>query len=368
MVSTNQAARPGLADRARGLVQREGELVVLLVVAVTITVLLASFMSAQFFSVGNLQSMAVQVSGFGFLALAMGIAMLSGGIDLSVVAASVLAGIAGATVVSGRYLEVTDTNGPLLTVLAAVVCLVVGLLCGLLNGLLIAKVSIPPILATLSTMILFSGIGMAWTTGQSVPVVVPGVSRVANTTLAGIPVISVMLIVAFLAVGLLLARAPFGRRLYLFGENQIALRFAGGRTERTVILTYTLVGLLVGFAAFIMVARVNSARTGFGESYLLQSILVVVLAGFDPNGGRGRVSMLAVALLLLQFVASGLNALMLSPYVRNLIWGLMLLLVMIANTLVRRRSARSGRSGRSGPATVAETPAPAGAAEAVTAR
>jgi len=330
-----------MVDRLRALVRREGELGVLVVVAAIIAVLLVLFMSAQFFSPVNLQSMSIQLAGFGFLALAMAIAMLSGGIDLSIVAASVLAGIAGASVVSGKIVPVTDTNGPQLAALAAVVCLVVGLLCGLLNGLLIAKVSIPPILATLTTMILFSGIGMAATSGQSVAVVVPEVSQLARATFAGVPVMFLLLVAVFVVTGFVLTRTRFGRRLYLFGENQVALRFAGGRTERTVLLSYVLIGALVGLAAMIMVARVNSARTGFGDSYLLQSILVVVLAGFNPDGGRGRVGMLAIALVLLQVVQSAFNAMGMSPFVTNLVWGGMLLVVMIANYHVRRWSKRA---------------------------
>lgn len=322
--------------KVRVLLQREGELGVLVVVAVTITLLLATFMSSQFFSPSNLQSMAVQISSFGFLALAMGIAMLSGGIDLSIVSTMTLAGIAGAWMVSGRIIPVTDSNGSTLFVLAFATTLLVGLLCGALNGLLIAKVSIPPILATLSTMILFKGIAMAITSGQSVPVIVPEVPRLATATVADIPVIFLMMVVAFLVVGFLLSVTRSGRRLYLFGENQVALKFAGGRTERTILLSYMLGGLLVGFAAIIMVARVNTARTGFGESYLLQAILVVVLAGFNPNGGRGRVSMVALALLLLQFVQSAFNVMQLSPYMKNLIWGLMLLVVMITNYYIRK--------------------------------
>jgi simple sugar transport system permease protein len=347
-----------MVERVRALARREGELGVLLVVAVTIALLLAVFMSVQFFSVPNMQSMAIQLSGFGFLALAMGIAILSGGIDLSIVSGSVLAGIAGAWVMSGRGIPVTETNGAMLTLLGGAACLVVGLACGLLNGLLIAKISVPPILATLSTMILFSGIGMALTQGQSVAVVVPELAGFAAATLAGIPVMFLLLVVAFLVVGFLLTRTRFGRRLYLFGENQVALRFAGGRTERTVLLSYVLIGALVGMAAMIMVSRVNSARTGFGESYLLQSILVVVLAGFDPYGGRGRFGMLAIALLLLQSVSSAFNALGLSPFVTNLVWGAMLLLVMIANYYVRRWSARrpsATPSATAGPAPITTT-------------
>lgn len=343
-------------QRIQTLMRREGELAVLVIVAVTITGLLAGFMSSQFFSPANLQSMAVQISGFGFLALGMGIAMLSGGIDLSIVSAMTLAGISGAFVVSGRLIPVTETNGTMLAVLAAVVALVVGLACGALNGVLIAKVSVPPILATLSTMILFSGIGMALTTGQSVAVVVPVVAKFATTTVAGAPVIFLLLLAVFLLVGLVLTWTRSGRRLYLFGENQVALRFAGGRTERTIILSYMLIGLLVGLAAMIMVSRVNSARTGYGEGYLLQAILVVVLAGFNPDGGRGRVSMLALALLLLQFVQSAFNVLQLSPFMKNLIWGAMLLAVMVANYYVRQWNRRVGTG--PGGTTPTATPAP----------
>lgn len=322
--------------RLRTLMHREGELVVLWAVVLITAIGLGAVLSPTFFATGNLQSMAIQVSAFGFLSLGMGIAMLSGGIDLSVVSAAILAGVAGATVISGEIIPVTESNGALLTALAAVVCVVVGLLCGLLNGILIAKVSIPPILATLSTMILFSGIGMAVTDGQSVSVATRELSRFANSTVVGVPVMFVLLAVALLLMGFVLSRRRFGRRLYLFGENQVALRFAGGRTERTIIFSYAIIGVLVGLAGLILLARVNSMRVGFGESYLLQAILVVVLAGFNPYGGRGRVGMLAVALLLLQFVSSALNAVQSSPYLVNLVWGGMLLVVMVANYYMRR--------------------------------
>jgi len=329
-----------MVEKLRTILRYESELLVLVVAAVIPVVLFAAFLSIEFFAPANLQSMAIQMSGFGFLALAMGIAMLSGGIDLSVVSASVLAGIAGASVVSGRFIPVTEGNGVQLALLGALTCVVVGMLCGLLNGFLIAKISIPPILATLSTMILYSGIGMAATSGQSVPVVVPVVGDFVNATFAGVPAVFLLLVLALAIAGFVLNRTRFGRRLYLFGENQVALRFAGGRTERTILLSYVMIGVLVGVAGIIMVARVNSARTGFGESYLLQAILVVVLAGFNPYGGRGRVGMLVIALLLLQGISSAFNAMQLSPYFTNLVWGALLLAVMVGNYVARQHRPR----------------------------
>jgi simple sugar transport system permease protein len=329
--------------RIRRSIAQDREFTVLLATAVLVALLLATFMSSRFFALGNLQSMAVQVSEFGFLALAMGIAMLTGGIDLSIVAAAALAGILGAKVMSGSLVAVTDSNGPMLMVVGSAVCLVTGLLCGLLNGLLIAKLSIPPILATLGTMILFGGIGTAITSGQSVGVAVPQFAQLSTSAVAGVPVIFVMMVVALVVAGLLLSRTRLGRRIYLFGENEVGLRFSGARTERVVLLAYGAIGLLVGIAAMIMVSRANSARVGFGEAYLLQAILVVVLAGFNPYGGRGRVASLFIGLVLLQVVSSAFNVMMLSPYAKNLIWGAMLLVVMVANYYVRRWQPRAVR-------------------------
>jgi simple sugar transport system permease protein len=328
-------------DRIRGFIAQDREFTVLLAIGLVVTALLATFMSSRFFALGNLQSMGVQVSEFGFLALAMGLAMLTGGIDLSIVAAAALAGIVGATVMSGSVIPVTDTNGVLLLALGALASLLTGLLCGLLNGVLIAKLSIPPILATLGTMILFGGIGMAMTSGQSVGVAIPQLASLSTVTIAGIPLIFLLMIGTLALAGLLLSRTRGGRRVYLFGENEVALRFSGARTERVVLLTYAVVGLLVGIAAIIMVSRVNSARVGFGDAYLLQAILVVVLAGFNPYGGKGRVASLLIALLLLQFISSAFNVMMLSPYAKNLIWGAMLLVVMVANFYARRWKPRS---------------------------
>ena len=318
------------------LVARDKNLSVLVLMTATTLTVLVVLLGGRFLSAGNLQSMSSQVSEFGFLALAMGLAMLTGGIDLSIVSAAVLAGITGATIMSGQLIPVTESNSNALMLAGIAAALVTGMMCGLLNGLLIAKLSIPPILATLGTMILFAGIGMVITDGQSVPISVESYSVLGATTIANIPLIFILMAASFLIMGFTLSRTRFGRRIYLFGENSVALRFSGVRNERVVILTYVTIGLLVGLAAVIMVSRVNSARVGFGESYLLQAILVVVLAGYNPYGGRGRVISLALGLILLQSLQSAFNILQFNPYVKNLIWGSLLLLVMVVNYYVAR--------------------------------
>ncbi|WP_104082270.1 ABC transporter permease [Cryobacterium sp. Y11] len=319
----------------RNLVLRDKELAVLVFMTACVILVLYITLGQRLFSPTGLQSMSVQVSEFGFLALAMAIAMLTGGIDLSVAAAASLAGIMAALVMSGQIIPVTDENSGILFVLGIVAALVTGLLCGLLNGFLIAKISVPPILATLSTMILFAGIGMAITTGQSVPVLVPSFAQLSTSAVANIPLIFIMMVVAFLVVAFVLSRTRLGRRIYLFGENEVALRFSGVRSERVILMSYALIGILVGIAGIIMTSRANSMRVGVGDSYLLQAILVVVLAGFNPFGGKGRIISLAVGLVLLQLLSTAFNALMFSPYAKNFVWGAILLLVMVLNHFVR---------------------------------
>lgn len=323
------------------LVARDKNLSVLVVMTAGTLIVLIGMLGGRFLSIVNLQSMSSQVSEFGFLALAMGLAMLTAGIDLSIVSAAVLSGIVGATVMSGQLVPVTAGNSSGLMIAGIVAALITGMLCGLLNGLLIAKLSIPPILATLGTMILFTGIGMVITSGQSVPIAVSSFSALGSATVANIPVIFLLMAIAYLVVGFVLRRTRFGRRIYLFGENDVALRFSGVRNDRVIILTYILIGLMVGLAAVIMVSRVNSARVGFGESYLLQAILVVVLAGFNPYGGRGRVISVALGLILLQSLQSAFTILQFNPYMKNLIWGTMLLLVMVVNYYVARWNPRA---------------------------
>lgn len=316
---------------------RDRELVALIIITVLVALYVYNALGSRVFSPLGISSMAIQIAEFGFFALAMGLAMLTGGIDLSVAAAAGLSGLMGALVMSGAFIAITDTNHTSIFLLGIVATLVTGVLTGLVNGFLIAKISVPPILATLGTMLFFTGIGMAITGGNSVGIQIPMFADFfAGSRVFGLPMMFVVLIAVFFIVAFLLNRTMTGRSVYLFGENEVALRFAGHRTERTIMMTYMLIGLLMGLAALLIIARANSMRIGYGEGYLLQAILVVVLAGFNPFGGKGRILNIFVGLILLQLVATSINAFGLSPYHRNLTFGLILIVVMGINFAVNR--------------------------------
>lgn len=123
--------------------------------------------------------------------------------------------------------------------------------------------------------------------------------------------------------------------MYLYGDNSVASRFSGINNEKMCVWTFVLTGILAGMAGLIVLSRVNSAKVGYGESYLLQTLIVCVIGGIDPNGGRGNVLGLLIAIILMQIMSSAFTIMALSPYTQKLIWGIMLILVLGLNHVLK---------------------------------
>ena len=139
-------------------------------------------------------------------------------------------------------------------------------------------------------------------------------------------------------VGVWLDRTPWGVGVRMTGSNANATAYSGVDVRRVLMKVYILSGLLCGVAALIMIARFNSARAGYGSSYLLVTVLASVLGGVNPDGGFGKVGGLVVALMVLQVIGSGLNLLGLSPHLAIALWGGILLFVIALRLLRARRA------------------------------
>lgn len=318
------------------LFKKDTNLSILIMMSVIVTGLLALLLGKEFFSANNFQTMAFQIPEFGFLAIAMALSMLTGGIDLSVVANANLSGVIAAFILSGNTFAINQSNSIELICIAIISAIVVSTLCGFINGFLIAKFSVPPILATLGTMLFYSGIGMAITNGQSVGIMVDQFTSIGTGTFLQVPIIFILFLVVIGIIYIFLSKTAFGQKVYLLGENSAASKFSGIDTEKILIKIYTAIGFLVGISSVIMISRVNSARVGFGDTYQLQAILVAVLGGFDPNGGRGNVLGVIFGIAILQFLQSAFTIWNFTPYSKKLIWGFMLLIVMVINYFLNR--------------------------------
>jgi simple sugar transport system permease protein len=277
---------------------------ILLLALVGIILLLGVLNGAQFFQARNIQSMAFQLPELGMLSLAMMVTMLTAGINLSIIASANLTSIIIALILS-QFIGPDMSEGGVvgIVVLAIGAGLLVSIMIGLLNGFLIAYIDVSPILATLGTMILLNGVSIVLTKGYVISGFPPLIRFIGN---------------------------------YMLGSNPTACHFSGIDNRRVLLKTYLISGIYAGIAAIIMMSRFNSAKADYGASYLLMTILAAVLGGTSATGGFGKVSGLVIALVILQVVSNGLNLLRVNNFLTIAIWGIILILVMVANYLSKQ--------------------------------
>lgn len=309
--------------------------VVLFAMIAAVLALIALTLGSAFFNPTNLSSVLQQIPEFALLSLAMGLSMVSGGIDLSVIAVADLAGIFAANIMTTPELVATFGQGGVIA-LACVAALGSGLLMGLFNGIVIVRFGIPPLLTTLGTMMLFAGLGSGLTGGVGITGMPDVYVNSVSQSVGGIPYSFLAILLIFVVLSGYVRSSIFGKSLFLYGENKVAALFTGLRVDRVQIISYTICGGLSAAAGLVMLARFNSMKVGFGDTFLLQAILVAVLSGMDPYGGRGRLFNILPTVLLLQCVENAFTIASISPYAKKMIWGALLLLFMALNFFFRR--------------------------------
>lgn len=304
----------------------------LMVILIVLLIITGVTKSTAFVNLSNFQSIGKQLTEYGLMSLGMGICMLSGGIDLSTVYVANLSGICAGLIF--------QTNMPGNVALGCLAALCTGALCGTFNGILISCFHIPPMLATLGSYELFMGISVVLSGGSTVSVN-GEIELLSSLTILNIPLPFIIFILCTAVLAIMMGQTKFGMRAYLVGTSDKAARFAGIHVNATIIKCYMMSGLLAGIAGLISLSRLNSAKADFGTSYTMQTILVAVLGGINPNGGAGKMSGIAFAVIILQLLSSYLNQFpAISNYYRDLIWGAALLLVLVFNVEISRRSGR----------------------------
>ena len=307
-----------------------------------------------FLSPINLQNIMVASPEIGVLAVAMMLAMLTGGIDLSLVAIANLSAITMSmtfTAIAASDPALAEQSAPLLVLLGAAV----GLVCGAVNGILVSRVGITPILATLGSMQVFNGMAIVWTGGSVLYGSPTALTAVGRSTVAGVPMLFIIFVVVAAAVAVLVNRTPVGLKIQLQGANPVAARYSGVDSRSVLTRTYLLTGLLGGIAGVLFLTRNPTASADYGASYVLLVIVIAVLGGTNPNGGFATVAGVVLATLTLQIIASGFTAIRLSSFEYAIAQGVILIVVMISDQVRWRRRGGRPPTGRVGAAT-APTP------------
>ncbi|NEA53985.1 ABC transporter permease [Streptomyces sp. SID13666] len=310
-------ARPTGRQRAAELLQRQGVLVVLLLV-----VLVSSFVFPSFASLDNARGVTVQASFLSIVALGMTLVIITGGIDLSVGSVFALGGVLAAWASQWGVL-------PALLVPLAVCGAI-----GAVNGLLVARAGMAPFIVTLASLLGARGLLLALTHEGATTYLVPRGSAFAELgggSLGGFGYPVFIALALFAGGGLVLQRTSFGQTLFAVGGSSDAATLMGLPVARTKVLVYVLSGLLAGLAGALNAARLSSGVTIIGVGMELDAIAAVVIGGTLLVGGAGSVSGTLWGVLLLAVIQNLINQIgSLNSSYQSVVSGGFLILVVVA--------------------------------------
>jgi simple sugar transport system permease protein len=289
-----------------------------------------SLASPRFLSAANFNSMAFQLPELGLLTLAMLMPIISGGFNLAIIYTANISGLTLAWILNQNG----GVNASMPVFLAgSAAAIAVGAFSGAIMGVVIAYIGAHPILVSLAMMIFLRGLGEFLTKGGDISGFPDFLHGIGHGFIFGIPVPLLIFLVAAVVWHLLLTRTRHGLSVSMIGSNIKAASYSGMHTKRTLTLIYTLSGAMCAIAGILMLTRFNSVRVGHGEALLLVTVLACFLGGVDPFGGFGRVVPVALALIILQVLSSGLNLLGANQHLSTAVWGLFLIAVMIIRWL-----------------------------------
>jgi ribose transport system ATP-binding protein len=285
----------------------------------------------------NIYTVLTAATATGFIALGQNIALLTGGIDLSV---GPLAGFL--VVIASFYANEGTSAGRLITGLGLMV--LAAILCGLVNGFLIRVGKFTPIAATLTLYIALGGLAFLLRSTQG-GFISTTIQDDINYVYGPIPAAFVILVVVALVLEGALRWRPWGWRLRAVGSDEESARRIGIPVTRTIVLAYVGASLLTFLGAIILMGQYGIGDPSQGQAFTLTSVTAVVLGGTSLLGGRGTFIGTVLGALLLQQLLNATTFLGLGSTSQYYFQGLLILVAAVIYTLARRHRKRGGAAG-----------------------
>lgn len=320
-----------LAPTRRTLIRPEARQTILAFAGLIVIFLVFFIASPYFRKFDNLVAILLSTAVNGVLALGVTFVIVTGGIDLSI--GTVLTFSA---VMTGVF--VVDLGLPV--PLGVIVGLLAGALCGLVNGFIIAKMKVPPFIATLGMMMMTKGLALILSHSKPVyftdtPVfrqiamgnIIPGIS---------IPNAVVILFAAAIIASLILGKTILGRYNFAIGSNEEATRLSGVNVDSWKIAIYTLCGLFAGLGGVLMASRLDSAQPSLGAGYELDAIAAVVIGGTSLSGGEGTILGTIIGAFIMSTLINGLRIMSVPQEWQMVVTGLIVVGAVYLDIMRRR--------------------------------
>lgn len=301
-------------------------------------ILMAILEPTNYFTLRNVRSMIFQFPEYGILALGMMVCMIAGGIDLSLVGIMNFTGVVAAMIVTRLVPAEGGTMTAVAIILAVIAAISLGGVCGAFNGFIIGYFNIPAMLVTLCGLQLYTGLAYGITGGPAINGMCDAFKDIANGSIAGIPYVLFIFVIVLAAVGFVMKSTVFGNEIYFLGSNAKASRYSGINTLKVTILTYMFSGILGGVSGILITSHLNSAKSSNGSTYTLLTLLIVVLGGVHPDGGKGRVVGVTLATLLLQIIANAFGLLHMDDNAKTFVNGCLLVAALLLGVYLDKRA------------------------------
>ncbi|WP_249714988.1 ABC transporter permease [Rhizomonospora bruguierae] len=322
------ASSPAPDSPTRGLSLRRaldfvGVQNVSLLIALGILVTIIGTQDPVFFQTANIKTIGTAVAISGLLAVAQTVVIVLGALDISVGSQAGLASVVSA-------MAFTATSGNAALGIAAALAL--GLCCGLVNGVVIVFGRVNPVIATLATLAAFKGVAQLVSNGraQGYTGADPVFIFLSRGSIAGIPTLIWVFVLAAAAVHVMLKYTDLGRNIYAIGGNDNAARLSGININRYILGVYAMTGLIAALAGILITARTGSGQPVSGSEGLeLEAITAAALGGCALKGGKGAVSGTILAVLLLGVLTNGMTLLGINPFWQNVAKGTLLVVAVV---------------------------------------
>jgi ribose transport system permease protein len=287
-----------------------------------------SIASPYFFQFDNIIGIFLATAVNGLLALGVTYVIIAAGIDLSIGTVMTLS-----SVMAGVFITMWRLPVPL-GILAG---LGTGALCGLINGLIIAKLKMPPFVATLGMLYVAKGLSLVFSGLKPVyfddtPAYrMISMGSIPGAIIPGLEIPNAVLILFGAAIigSLILTKTVLGRYTFALGSNEEATRLSGVNVDRWKIAIYTLCGLLIS-------ARINSAQPSLGQGYELDAIAAAVIGGTSLSGGEGTILGTVIGAFIISTLSNGLRILSVPQEWQTVVTGVILILAVYLD-IIRRR-------------------------------
>ncbi|MDR2210000.1 MAG: ABC transporter permease [Spirochaetaceae bacterium] len=266
-----------------------------------VLIIIFSILSPNFFRYSNITTILLMTAVNGILAVGITFIIITGGIDLSIGTVMTFCSVMCAVFIT--VFELPVPAGLIAAVLA-------GALCGFVNGFCIAKLKLPPFIATLGMMNVTKGLNLIVSGTKPVYLThVEGFGNIATKPILGIPSGVLIFFGAALIAAFILSKTIIGRYTFAIGSNEESARLSGINTDWWKIGIYSLGGVFFGIAGIVMASRLSSAQPALGPGYEMDAIAAAVIGGASLSGGEGSILGTIIGAFIITVLTNGLRIL-----------------------------------------------------------